>query len=301
MQTLAIIALALIGDHLLRDPYRWRFATFVSAYATRCAAVINHCLPSAPKLADGVTLLLILLPIIVLTLLLQLTLSTHWAMTLFAAVLLYSSFALRRLREQVAVIGAALATGDWPRARHALAYWASANTKTWEPPEIIAFSCQAILRQGHSGVLGMLFWFVLAGLPGAWAYGTLMLLSALPRTHAQQWHVAARLAYWLDYIPARLTALTYTLVGRHSKQAWHCWCTQTHYWQNKNIGSVITAGAGALNGSLDALDESVKPPACHLGGNERLQWDALYAALGLVYRALGFWLLLIVGVVWWAG
>src|SRR4051812_40730704 len=57
--------------------------------------------------------------------------------------------------------------------------------------------------------------------------------------------VAARIDDVFNFIPARMTACAYALVGA-TANAIRCWRTQARAWSSPNAGPVMAAGAGAL-------------------------------------------------------
>jgi len=103
----------------------------------------------------------------------------------------------------------------------------------------------------------------------------------------------------LDWIPARLTALSFAVVGDFEDAA-YCWRIQAKTWPategGEPLGTVLASGAGALGvqigGSLQQLvgDAYYRPD---LGIGDPVQSDILPSAVGLVWRALVLWLLLI--------
>ena len=104
---------------------------------------------------------------------------------------------------------------------------------------------------------------------------------------------AAKLDDVVSYLPARLTALTYTLLG-HTRTALYCWRHQAPLWDSPNAGPVMASGAGALRVQLGG-------PACYHGewhqrpilgeGNRATAVDINYA-LKLVRHGVYCWLVL---------
>jgi adenosylcobinamide-phosphate synthase len=102
---------------------------------------------------------------------------------------------------------------------------------------------------------------------------------------------AARLDDAMNWIPARLTALSYALAG-HCLRAIACWRAQAPAWDSPNAGPVMAAGAGALGVRLGGAapydgEWHERPP---LGWGEAPDAHAIRRALRLVCRAVAIWL-----------
>jgi adenosylcobinamide-phosphate synthase len=92
-------------------------------------------------------------------------------------------------------------------------------------------------------------------------------------------------------LPARLTALTYALLGE-TRQAFNCWHAQAPGWDSPNAGPVMAAGAGSLGIALGGAaiyhgQEEIRPP---LGQGPAPVAADLYRAITLVKRSLWLWL-----------
>ncbi len=218
-----------------------------------------------------------------------------------SVVLLYLTLGHRSLRQHAAAVAEALQRDDLPAARAQVGRMVSRDCAALDGPDIAGAAVESVLENGNDAVFGALFWFALAGAPGAVAYRLVNTLDAMwgyRNAHYRDFGwAAARLDDVLNYLPARLTAISYALLGR-SRLALTCWRRQAPAWKSPNAGPVMAAGAGALGVRLGG-------PACY--GGQRQERPALGSgappgahdierALALVGRAvllwlLGFWLL----------
>lgn len=212
------------------------------------------------------------------------------------ASLLWFALGGRSLADHIAPVEAALASGDLEHARALTARVVSRDLSKASETEVARAAVESALENGNDAVFGALFWFVAAGGPGALAYRLINTLDAMwgyrtPRYLHFGW-AAARLDDAANYLPARLTALTYALCG-DGRRALRCWRLQAGTWDSPNAGPVMASGAGSLNVSCGgsaryhgvdesrpALGEGPAPTARDIG-----------RALSLVKRAIGTWLI----------
>jgi adenosylcobinamide-phosphate synthase len=179
-------------------------------------------------------------------------------------------------------------------AREAAARMVSRDSSALEP---IPATIESVLENGNDGVFGALFWFLIAGGAGALLFRLANTMDAMwgyrnPRFLQFGW-AAARLDDVLDYIPARLTALTYGLLG-NTRNALECWRKQAPTWDSPNAGPVMAAGAGALNiklgGAARYHGEWHQRPI--LGMGEKPAEIDISRALALVRHGVILWLTL---------
>ncbi|HTV85313.1 MAG TPA: adenosylcobinamide-phosphate synthase CbiB [Dyella sp.] len=174
----------------------------------------------------------------------------RWASQVIAVLVLYFTLGLRSLGEHARPVAAALQAGELDAARSAVGRMVSRDTAVLNAGQVAAAATESVLENGNDAVFGTLFWFALLGAPGALLYRWANTLDAMwgyrtPRYERFGW-AAARIDDALNYVPARLTALTYALCGNFHR-ALRCWRTQASQWDSPNAGPVMAAGAGALD------------------------------------------------------
>ncbi|RDJ00342.1 cobalamin biosynthesis protein [Dyella solisilvae] len=293
MTTALIVLLALGLDAALGEPRRAHplvgFGRLVRAVETRLYA---------PRRMVGVLAwCVVVLPLVGLTWLLssRLQASTPWLADGFAMSVLYLAVGHRSLADHAMPVARALRGGDLMAARSAVGRMVSRDTPSLDAAQVAAAATESVLENGNDAVFGALFWFIVLGAPGAVLYRLGNTLDAMwgyrtPRYERFGW-AAARIDDVLNYVPARLTALSYVLLG-HASCAWRCWRRQAPAWDSPNAGPVMAAGAGALQVQLGgaAPYDGVWEPRPSLGEGRAADAQAIEQALRLVRRSVMLWL-----------
>jgi adenosylcobinamide-phosphate synthase len=214
------------------------------------------------------------------------------------AVLLYLAVGLRSLREHNLPIARALDACELVQARSLTSRIVSRDTACATPAELAKASTESLLENGNDAVFAALFWFALAGGPGAVLYRLANTLDAMwgyrnARYLRFGW-CAARMDDVLNYLPARLASLTYVLLARERRRAWQCWREQAPAWPSPNAGPVMASGAGALGIELggEASYEGVREMRPTLGYGRLANADDIARAWWLVVKVTALWTML---------
>ncbi len=296
MNRVLILVLALGLDAVLGEPRR---AHPLVAFGRMAQRVERHLYgerdDSWRRFRGVLAVALLLMPFIVVAA--MLARPSRVGMTA-AVVLLYLALGGRSLAEHAARVQKALAADDLQDARTQVSRVVSRDTADMMPADVSRAAVESVLENGNDAVFGALFWFLLGGAPGAVLYRLANTLDAMwgyrsPRYLQFGW-AAARLDDLLNFIPARLTALTYALVGR-SADAIRCWWGQARLWDSRNAGAVMASGAGALQlrlgGPAVYHGQSRNRPV--LGAGTSPQPRDIARALALVRRGVLLWLAVI--------
>ena len=210
-------------------------------------------------------------------------------------VLLYFALGAQSLCQHAEAIARPLGAGDLAEARRRVGWIVSRETAQLDASGVAKAGVESVLENGNDAIFGALFWFALLGGPGALLFRLANTLDAMWGYRTERYNrfgrVAARLDDALNWLPARLTALTYALLGR-TRSALACWRTQAPGWDSPNAGPVMSAGAGSLGVQLGGAaiyhgEVEIRPP---LGaGREPVAAD-LGRAIALIRHSLWLWL-----------
>ncbi len=290
---LTILA-ALALDAALGEPKRGHPLVAFGRLATRIEQRFN---PSGGGWrSHGVSAwCLAVLPVTLLVWLLSQVSNLGWAVEIIA---LYFALGLRSLGEHAMPVAQALRLGDLPDARQRVGYLVSRDTAELDAAGVARAGTESVLENGSDAVFAALFWFAVAGAPGVVLYRLSNTLDAMwgyrtPRFERFGW-AAAKIDDALNYVPARLVALTYALLGR-TGLALRCWQRQAPQWDSPNAGPVMAAGAGALGVSLGGTaqyhGEVHQRPV--LGEGPAAQARDIERALNLLNGGVLLWLALL--------
>ena len=105
---------------------------------------------------------------------------------------------------------------------------------------------------------------------------------------------ARQMFYVLEWLPIRLTAMTFAIVGDFEDTI-HCWRTQATNWSDPEAGILLASGAGALGVRLGMPipQGGLLVDREELGLGDAADADLMQSAIGLVWRSVLFWLILL--------
>ena len=211
-----------------------------------------------------------------------------------SALVLYVAIGWQSLNQHARDVSECLQAGDIKQARVNVAKIVSRDTRSANERAVASATIESVLENGNDAIFGAIFWLCVAGIPGVLLYRMINTLDAMwgykNSRYLQFGWTAARLDDVVNFIPARLTAISYALVGNVSRGL-RCWYRQAARWKSPNAGPVMAAGAGSLTLSLGYHGERQWRPRLGLG--RHAQANDIERALQLIRRAIVFWWLVI--------
>ncbi|WDF74784.1 adenosylcobinamide-phosphate synthase CbiB [Novosphingobium sp. KACC 22771] len=218
---------------------------------------------------------------------------------LWVAAMTWPALAMRSLDDHARAVWRALRMCDLGAARRAVAMIVGRDTDDLQPDGVARAAIESLAESFCDGVLAPLFWLLVAGLPGVWAYKALNTADSLighpePELRDFGW-AAARADDLANWIPARLAGVAICLVGG----GWRIMWRDCRRHASPNAGWSEAAMAGALGVRLAGpiRYDGVLREKAWIGQGPRARWADLGRALTLYRRACAL-VVLSVGALW---
>ena len=164
------------------------------------------------------------------------------------ALLAFPALAQRSLHDHVRAVQQALEQGDLPAARHAVGMIVGRDTGPLDEAGVARAAIESLSESFCDGVVAPLFWLLLLGLPGVWAFKAINTADSLIGHREERWRAfgwaAARIDDVANLIPARLGGM---LICLSAGTAWRTMWRDAGKHASPNAGWTEAAMAGALN------------------------------------------------------
>jgi len=224
-----------------------------------------------------------------------------WA---FNVLVLYLTMGFRQFSHYFTDIHKALSDDNLEQAQSLLSEWRGVPCHELNAEEVARVTIEQALLASHHHVFGVIAWFVICLLLGLGPAGAILYRLALflnsrwgnqDDPESSQFGDFARQIYrWMEWLPLRLTASTFAIVGDF-EDTLYCWRTQAQSWPDEDAGIILASGAGALGVRLGLpIPQSDLPfDRPELGQGEQADVDFMQSTVGLVWRSLVFWMVLL--------
>lgn len=163
------------------------------------------------------------------------------------AILAWPALAQRSLFGHVRAVADKLDSGDLPAARDAVGMIVGRDTQPLDEAGVARAAIESLAESLCDGVVAPLFWLLLLGLPGIWAYKAINTADSLIGHREERWRAfgwaAARTDDLANLIPARLSAVLLCLAAGGG---WRILWRDARQHSSPNAGWPEAAMAGAL-------------------------------------------------------
>ena len=237
----------------------------------------------------------------------------------WSTVVLYFTLGFRQFSHHFTAIRDALDGGDEAQARELLAQWQRVEVTDLPRSELLRHVIEYSVLAAHRHVFGVLACYSIFAALGFGPAGAV--LYRLAEFVARYWlhrsatqpvstglqAASARAWYWIDWVPARTTALAFAVVGSF-EEAIDCWRHHAQRFPNDNDGVVLAATSGAVNVRLGGEALRSATAAQGTAAGEPTPGDSadsestpgreaepahLRSIVGLVWRSVVLWMVLL--------
>ena len=257
-----------------------------------------------------VTIMVLIIPPVMLVLMIHLWLIYQMPLLALAwnILIVYSCMGFRQFSFHYRTIQVALQERRIDDAREELSKWVGSDlqTQTMTETDIVRHTLERAILAVHSNVFGIFFAFLLPIGPAG------VVLYRLTLMAEERWkfgiaspkliEMIQKFRYIIDWLPTRLTAVGFTIVGNF-EQAAYAWRYHQKKWDTQSKAILIGTGGGALGVQLgEPLPQVSSTEALRLAetGDIPVQEIGLLpvtahlaSGASLVWRAVVLWMILL--------
>ena len=237
-----------------------------------------------------------------------------WLVAVFWHVaLLYITLGFRQFSHHFTAIREALENGEESKARELLAEWQQTQVGQIPRGEIVRHVIEYSMIAAHRHVFGVFFWYAALSIVGLGPVGAVVYrLTELAQRRWQQpsadgsvtsealQSVASKAWQTLDWLPSRMTALGFAIVGSF-EDAMDGWRNHAQNFPDDNDGVILAATAGAINIRLGGASlktpseegQSSDPSGSSSTPGRPPEVAHFAQVVGLVWRTVIMWLVLV--------
>lgn len=250
------LLLGFLMDLLLGDPQGWPH--IVRAFGALIAWLERVLYPMRNKRFAGFMLVAITLIVcagIPAALLFAAWRLSVWAYFLLETLLVWQLLAVKSLRVESDRVYTALAASDLPAAKHAVSRIVGRDTADLDASGVARAAVETVAENASDGVAAPLFYLMLGGAAVGCLYKAVNTMDSMIGYKNEKYldfgRCAARLDDVLNFIPARLCALTMILAswftGFDAKSAYRVWKRDRRKHASPNSAQTESVMAGALH------------------------------------------------------
>jgi len=297
--TLIILVLALLLDITIGEPpLKLHPVVWIGKLIKHLEQYCHGNTPQIEKIKGAILALsIIIIATLIPWIILKLTetyLGTY-AYIIISAIILKPTFALKSMKKHTLPIAQALEKNNKQQARVLLSRVVRRNPWKLTDQQVISATVETIAEGTVDGITSPLFYYIILGVPGAIIQRTINTLDSMIGYKDEYYKnigwFSAKLDTIINYIPARLTALTIMLaallLNKDFKLSLKTALTDHKHTESLNAGWPMSAMAGALKIQLE------KPGYYTLGKPiQELSQKHIYQALQIMYLSTLLFILL---------